>query len=98
MPSRDGIGLDDDKTTRPQRPRLAERRPEGSTDVLERWSRALLLQRRHLLSQSEVFQHEVSAAATHGPDRTGAETDDEDENLEHSGEVCRSSALNSSGE
>ncbi len=54
MPSRDGIGLDDDKTTRPQRPRLAERRPEGSIDVLERWSRALLLQRRHLLSSLPV--------------------------------------------
>jgi hypothetical protein len=57
------------------RPRLAERHPEGSLDVLERWAWALLLKRRHLLSQREVFQYEVGAAATHRPDGTGTERD-----------------------
>ncbi|GAG77555.1 unnamed protein product, partial [marine sediment metagenome] len=66
-------------------PRLAERHPEGSIDVHDRWARALLLKRRHLLSQREVFQHEVGAAATHRPDGTRTERDDEDENLEHRG-------------
>jgi hypothetical protein len=50
--------------------------PEVSIDVLEQWSRALLLQRRHLLSQSEVFQYEVGSAPTHRPDGTSADGDD----------------------
>ncbi len=85
MPPRNGVGLDDDKTTCPRWPRLAERHPEGPIDVHERWARALLFKSRHLLSQREVFQYEVGAAATHCPDGTGTERDDEDKNLEHRG-------------
>ena len=88
MPPSNGVGLDDDKKTRPPWPRLTECHPEGSIDVLKRWSRALLLQRRHLLSQSEVFQYELGSAPTHRPDSTTADGDDEDENLEHRGGVC----------
>jgi hypothetical protein len=62
MPPRNGVGLDDDKAARPRWPRLTERHPEGSIDVLERWARALILQLRHLLSKREVFQYEVAAA------------------------------------
>ncbi len=49
MPPRDGVGLDDDNTTGPCRPRLAECHPEGSIDVLERWARSPFLLRRQLL-------------------------------------------------
>jgi hypothetical protein len=35
MPSGDRIGLDDDKSTRQGRPRLAGRHPESSIDILE---------------------------------------------------------------
>jgi len=59
--------------------------PEGSIDVFERWARALFLQRRHLLLQSEAFDHEVGPAPTHRPQRTGAERDDENEYTEHGG-------------
>ena len=34
--------------------------------------RALFLQRRHLLRQREVFNHEVGSAPTHRPQRTDA--------------------------
>jgi len=39
------------------------------------------------LPQSQVFNHEVGSTPTHRPDRTGAERDDEYENMEHSGRV-----------
>jgi len=46
---------------------------EGSIKALERWARALILQRRHLLSQREVFQNEVASAPTNRHDGTCAE-------------------------
>ena len=48
---------------------------------------ALLLERRHLLPQGQVFNHE-GGPAPHRPDRTGAERDEEDENTEPGGGVC----------
>ncbi len=68
----------------------AKRHPEGSIDVFERWARALFFQRRHLLPQSEVFNYEVGPSLTHRPQRTGAESDDENEYTEHGGEVSPS--------
>ena len=53
----------------------------------ERWVRALFLQRRHLLPQSEVFNHEVGSSPTHRPQRTDAESDEKDEYAKHGGGV-----------
>ena len=48
-------------------------------------------------SDAKALRRFVRAARDLGIDaQTARERDDEDENLEHSGEVCRSSALNSS--
>ena len=81
MPSGDGIGLDYDKTARPGWPRLTESHPEGSIDVLERHTRTIFLQRRHLLPQSEVFQQKVGSASANCPDSASTDGDDEDENF-----------------
>ncbi len=48
---------------------------------------SLLFERCHLLPQSQVFNHEVGSPQTHRTDRTGAERDEEYENMEHSGGV-----------
>jgi hypothetical protein len=45
--------------------------------------RALLLERGHLLPQSEVLNHEVGSAPKDRPKRRGAERDDEEKNVEH---------------
>jgi len=60
---------------------------QSSIDVFQRWARALFLQRRHLLPQSEVFNYAVGSAPTHRPQRTGAESDEKDEYAEHGGGV-----------
>ena len=44
---------------------IREAPPRGPIDILERWARALFLRRRHLLLQSEVFNHEAGSAPTH---------------------------------
>jgi len=97
MPSSDRIGLDDDKTTGPQGPRSAERNPEGSIDVLERHTRTFFLQRRHLLSQSEVLDHKIGAPPTYRSQRTGANRDEENKDTEHDGGILHSLARISSG-
>ena len=96
MPSGDRIGFDDDQPTGPPWLRLAKRHPEGSIDVLDRWARALFLQRGHLLPQCEGFDHEVGSPTTHRPQRTDAKRDEEDENTEHDAGVSPSLARNSS--
>ena len=62
-------------------------RPRCSVRVIERWPGSLPFERCHLLPQSQVFDHEVGSPPTHHPDRTGAERDEEYENMEHSGGV-----------
>ena len=73
IPPGDRVGVHDNEPARPRWPRASERNPECSVRVLERWPGALLLQRRNLLPQGQVFNHEVGSAPTHRPDRTGAE-------------------------
>ena len=90
IPPGDRVGVHDNEPARPRWPRASERNPECSVRVLERWPGALLLQRRKLLPQGQVFNHEVGAAPTHRPDRTGAERDEEDEDTEHGGEMWSS--------
>ena len=97
VPSHDGVGVDDDQAARPRRPRGSKRDPECPVDVVQRWAGALFLQRRHLLTQSEVFDHEVGSTTTHHPQRSGAKRDEENEYTEHGGGVSPSSARNSSG-
>ncbi len=72
IPPGDRVGVHDNEPARPRWPRASERNPECSVRVLERWPGALLLQRRNLLPQGQVFNHEVGSAPTHRPDRTGA--------------------------
>ena len=84
------IRVDDEQATRPRGPRASECDPESSIVVVEVWAGALFLQRRHLLPQSEVFDHKVGSAPTHRSQRTGAERDEENEYTEHSGEVSPS--------
>ena len=55
----------------------AARRPP-SFRVIEPWPGTLLLERRNLLPQGQVFNYEISPTTTHRPDRTGAERDEED--------------------
>ncbi len=97
MPPGYCIRVDDEQTTRPRGPRASECDPKSSIVVVEPWAGPLFLQRRHLLPQSEVFDHKVGPAPTHRPQRTGAERDDENEYTEHGGGVSPSSAQNSSG-
>ena len=73
MPPGDGIRVDDEQATRPPRPRSSKCDPESSVEVVEPWAGAFFLQRRHLLPQGEVFDHQVGSAATHRSQRTGAE-------------------------
>ena len=73
--------------------RSATRNAECSVRVLERWSGALLLERRNLLPQGKVFNHKIGSTPT---DRTGAERDVEDENTEHDHAVRPSSSVISS--
>ena len=54
------------------RPRTSKGNPESPFRVVERWAWALFLQRRHLLPQSDVLQHQVGAAPTHRPNGTDA--------------------------
>ncbi len=67
MPPGYCIRVDDEQATRPPRPRLSKCDPESSVDVVEPWAGALFLQRRHLLPQSEVFDHKVGPAADTSP-------------------------------
>ncbi len=46
--------------------------PSFTSLVVERWAWALFLQRRHLLPQSDVLQHQVGAVPTHRPNGTDA--------------------------
>ena len=64
--------------------------PESPIDVVERWPRPLFLERRHLLSQSEVLHHDIGSAPTHCSKRANAERDQDDKNTEHGGGVCSS--------
>ena len=97
IPTGNGVSVDDDQTTGPRRPGGPERDPECSTDVVKQRARALFLQRSHLLSQSQVFDHKVGSAPAHRPDRARAERDEEDENTKHGGGVCLFRSLISSG-
>ena len=83
MPPDNGIGVDDDQAARPRGPRASQRDPEGPIDIVERWPRPLLLERRHLLPKSEIFYHKVGSAPTDHSDHAGAERDEEDENTKH---------------
>ena len=66
LPSTVGIGRDANG------PRTSKSNPESPFRVVERWAWALFLQRRHLLPQSDVLQHQVGAAPTHRPNDTDA--------------------------
>ncbi len=92
IPPGDYVCVDDDQAARPRRPRASERNPESAVRVVERWPGALLLERRHLLPQSKVFNYEVGAPPTHRPQRPGAEGDEEYENTEHCAAECALSA------
>ena len=76
---------------------MAERNPEGSIDVLERHTRTIFLQRRHLLPQSEVLDHKIGAPPTYRSQRTGADRDEEYKNTEHDGVILHSLVRISSG-
>ena len=90
MPPGNCISVDDDQTARPRGPRASECDPESPIDVVERWPRPLFLERRHLLSQSEVLHHDIGSAPTHCSKRANAERDQDDKNTEHGGEACSS--------
>ena len=72
MPTGYGVRVDDEQAARPHGPRTSKGNPESPFRVVERWAWALFLQRRHLLPQSDVLQHQVSAAPTHRPNGTDA--------------------------
>ena len=82
LPSTVGIGRDANglrcprgtmsRRARPHGPRTSKGNPESPFRVVERWAWALFLQRRHLLPQSDVLQHQVGAAPTHRPNGTDA--------------------------
>ena len=67
-----GVRVDDEQAARPRGPRTSKSNPESPFRVFERWAWALFLQRRHLLPQSDVLQHQVGAAPTHRPNDTDA--------------------------
>ncbi len=67
-----GVRVDDEQAARPHGPRTSKGNPESPFRVVERWAWALFLQRRHLLPQSDVLQHQVGAAPTHRPNGTDA--------------------------
>ena len=48
---------------------------------------SLWFERCHSLPQSHVFNHEVGSPLTHRTDHTGMKSDEEHENMEHSGGV-----------
>ncbi len=64
--------------------------------VIELWPRPLFLERPDLLSQGQIFNHELSATTTNGADRARPERHDENENTKHSGGVWSSLAVISS--
>ena len=70
MPTGHGVRVDDEQAARPHGPRTSKGNPESPFRVFERWAWALFLQRRHLLPQSNVLQHQVGAAPTHRPNGT----------------------------
>ena len=72
MPTGYGVRVDDEQAARPHGPRTSKGNPESPFRVVERWAWALFLQRRHLLPQSDVLQHQVGAAPTHRPNGTDA--------------------------
>ena len=59
MPTGYGVRVDDEQAARPHGPRTSKGNPESPFRVVERWAWALFLQRRHLLPQSDVLQHQV---------------------------------------
>ncbi len=72
MPTGYGVRVDDEQAARPHGPRTSKSNPESPFRVFKRWAWALFLQRRHLLPQSDVLQHQVGAAPTHRPNGTDA--------------------------
>ena len=72
VPTGHGVRVDDEQAARPHGPRTSKSNPESPFRVVERWVRALFLQRRHLLPQSDVLQHQVGAVPTHRPNDTDA--------------------------
>ena len=72
MPTGYGVRVDDEQAARPHGPRTSKGNPESPFRVVERWAWALFLQRRHLLPQSDVLQHQVGAAPRHRPNGTDA--------------------------
>ena len=73
IPFGDGLRLDKDQPARPPGPRGSKCDPEGTITVIERWAWSFFLECGYLLSESQVFDHEVSVAAKNRPDGTGAE-------------------------
>ena len=65
IPPRDCVRVDDHQAAGPHWPRAARSDPDCPVQVLEQWAGARLLQRRQLLSQNEVLQHQVGSAPTH---------------------------------
>ena len=97
IPLRDRVGVDDDQSTSPTGPRLAERQPECAVGVVEGSPGSFFLERSNLLPQREVFKSRGRPAPTHRAQRTGAERDEENEYTEHGGGVSPSAVRNSSG-
>ena len=65
MPTGHGVRVNDEQAARPHGPRTSKSNPESPFRVFERWAWALFLQRRHLLPQSDVLQHQVGGGRRH---------------------------------
>ncbi len=91
MPASVGVGVDDNEPTRPRGPRSAKGESECPVDIVEGRAWTLLLE--HLLSQSEILEHEVGSAQTHCAYGSGAKRGEEDDNTQHGGGVSPSSGV-----